>query len=97
MKRSLAFHAPALDFSPVMNFWGIQLIAYRLLFQQGILRKFEFFPIKCRIQRAAELFAEIREELLDTGDKNHDNTGTLLVNNPALPPIKSKVHPLPQS
>ncbi len=48
---------------------------------QEMLRKFEFFPIKCRIQRAAEVFAEIREELL----------APVAVNHKEVLPIKAKV------
>ncbi len=35
---------------------------------QAILEKFEFFPIKCRVQRALELFKETcerKEKLID--------------------------------
>ncbi len=39
---------------------------------QEILRKFEFFPIKCRIQRAAEVFrAALREDPLTYTHGHH--------------------------
>jgi hypothetical protein len=28
---------------------------------QDVLEKFEFFPVKCRIQRASEVFAKVTE------------------------------------
>ncbi len=28
---------------------------------QDVLEKFEFFPVKCRIQRAAEMYAKVVE------------------------------------
>jgi hypothetical protein len=63
------------------------------LYPQEMLRKFEFFPIKCRIQRAAEVFREIREELLAPVGMNYPDANS---GNKELPPIKSKVYRLPQ-
>jgi hypothetical protein len=59
------------------------------LYPQEMLRKFEFFPIKCRIQRAAEVFREIREELLAPVGMNYPDANS---GNKELPPIKSKVY-----
>jgi hypothetical protein len=52
--------------------------------EQEILTKFEFFPIKCRIQRATEIFSIVREELLAPPHQKHKVTRT-------LPRVKSKV------
>jgi hypothetical protein len=38
-----------------------------LLKWQEILEKFEFFPIKCRVQRALEIFKAWQEERKDDG------------------------------
>ena len=41
---------------------------------QDILEKFEFFPIKCRIQRALEIF-QIRKDLVSGSMLNNDKQG----------------------
>jgi hypothetical protein len=53
-------------------------------YAQDILTKFEFFPIKCRIQRAAENFNRLREELLAQQHQANKVEKT-------LPPVKTKV------
>ena len=38
---------------------------FLLIFAQIILEKFEFFPVKCKIQRSVEIFSAKRDEILN--------------------------------
>jgi hypothetical protein len=60
------------------------LVLTSATYAQDILTKFEFFPIKCRIQRAAENFEKLRKELLDP-QHQADKEGK------TLPLVKTKV------
>ena len=46
-------------------------LVYLILRSQDILEKFEFFPIKCRIQRAIETFKIKRLEEEQYGEQEH--------------------------
>ena len=50
------------------------------IFQQEIMEKFEFFPIKCRTQRADDIFQKYSDKFdsLDCGaQRTADNTASL--------------------
>ena len=51
-----------------LYFRNLDQILLDLQLNQAVLEKFEFFPIKCRVQRALELFKETcerKEKLID--------------------------------
>ncbi len=67
---------------------SIRLFPHNSFIIQEVLRKFQFFPIKCKIQLAAEMFADIREDLLVPGAMNCTDARECQ----KLPRIKSKVN-----
>jgi hypothetical protein len=59
-------------------FWCLYQSSLSLL-PQKILDKFEFFPIRCRVQRAKEIFTQCMREAYASDNKGGSNDDDLLV------------------
>jgi uncharacterized Fe-S radical SAM superfamily protein PflX len=55
------------------------LLCLLYLLSQKILEKFEFFPIRCRVQRAKEIFAQCMHEAYGSSNVSGRNEEELLV------------------
>jgi hypothetical protein len=51
------------------------------LHRQAIMEKFEFFPIKCRTQRAAEIYAAFKADNPEISKEGH-NAGSTATSKP---------------